>query len=147
LPFKAQYFDTIFLIEVLEHIKNDEAVITEIGRILKKKGTLIMSVPHPPLIIGTRLDIDENGLGHKRVGYTHSEIESILSRNGFEILLSRYCLFYPTRLSIAMMVLFKKLLDIRPANLLLVPLWIFDLLLPNSALLKPSDLVIKAVKT
>jgi SAM-dependent methyltransferase len=147
LPFKAQYFDTIFLIEVLEHIKNDEAVITEIGRILKKKGTLIMSVPHPPMIIGVRLDTDANGLGHKRVGYTRSEIASILSRNGFEILRSRYCLFYPARLSMAMVTLFKKLLDIRPVNFLLMPLWILDLFLPNSALLKPSDLIIKAVKT
>ena len=121
-------------------------MITEIGRILKKKGTLIMSVPHPPQIIGARLDTDEKGLGHKRVGYTHSEIESILLRNGFEILRSRYCLFFPTRLSMAIVTLFKKVLDIRPVNFLLVPLWILDLLLPNSALLKPSDLIIKAVK-
>lgn len=44
--FKNNYFDTIFCIEVLEHLNNQEKAFQEIRRILKPKGDFVFSVPN-----------------------------------------------------------------------------------------------------
>ncbi|TFG14380.1 MAG: class I SAM-dependent methyltransferase [Promethearchaeota archaeon] len=46
LPYKDGSFDFVCALDVLEHIKNDKLAISEISRILKKKGILIITVPH-----------------------------------------------------------------------------------------------------
>jgi len=49
LPFNSNMFDVVTILDVLEHVKDDKKMITEIDRILKKDGLLIMSVPHKGL--------------------------------------------------------------------------------------------------
>lgn len=46
LPFRNNSFHLITALDVLEHVKNDKSAIEEIGRILQKKGYLIITVPH-----------------------------------------------------------------------------------------------------
>lgn len=46
LPFKDNYFDTAFLMDVLEHVENEKRVIAEVYRVLKPGGLLIITVPH-----------------------------------------------------------------------------------------------------
>jgi SAM-dependent methyltransferase len=147
LPFRGEHFDTVLLIEVLEHIESDEKLISEIARILKRKGMLILSVPHPPDLYGTKIDSGGNPMGHKREGYTYVEIDSLLSRNGFNIVKFRYCLFYPARLAIALIRSTQKLFNVRPRNMFMMPLVMLDLLVPNNKLFKPFDIIIRAVKT
>lgn len=45
-PFLDEQFDIVLCNAVLEHIKKDEEVLKELGRILKKKGILIVGVPN-----------------------------------------------------------------------------------------------------
>lgn len=45
LPFAAASFDTVLLLEVLEHVADAERVLAEINRVLKPGGTLLVSVP------------------------------------------------------------------------------------------------------
>lgn len=47
IPFKSNYFDYILILDVLEHIsaKNTPKALREIYRVLKKGGTIIVSVP------------------------------------------------------------------------------------------------------
>lgn len=45
-PFNANSIDTVIVLEVLEHIKDDRAVIKEIYRVLKKGGKIIVTVPN-----------------------------------------------------------------------------------------------------
>jgi 2-polyprenyl-3-methyl-5-hydroxy-6-metoxy-1,4-benzoquinol methylase len=45
--FENDFFDYIFCIDVLEHVKNPFFVLDEINRIIKKEGILILSVPNP----------------------------------------------------------------------------------------------------
>lgn len=46
VPFKANAFDLITILDVLEHVDNDKKAIEELWRILKPGGILILSVPH-----------------------------------------------------------------------------------------------------
>jgi len=45
--YENDYFDYVFCIEVLEHVRNPHFVLNEIKRILKPGGFLILSVPNP----------------------------------------------------------------------------------------------------
>ena len=45
LPFDNNSFDTALLFQVLEHVDDPVEVIKEAGRVLKKNGALIISVP------------------------------------------------------------------------------------------------------
>lgn len=45
LPFEDEYFDTITCLDVLEHILEPEAAISEMTRVLKKGGTFILQTP------------------------------------------------------------------------------------------------------
>lgn len=46
LAFKENTFDVILMIEVLEHINNDEKTLEEVFRIIKPGGKLIVTVPN-----------------------------------------------------------------------------------------------------
>lgn len=45
LPFENNTFDYILLLDVIEHIKNDTAVLIEAKRVLKNKGKIIITTP------------------------------------------------------------------------------------------------------
>ncbi|MEY4457260.1 MAG: hypothetical protein RLY15_1524 [Bacteroidota bacterium] len=45
LPFKNNEFDIVTMLAVLEHLENPAAVLSEIQRVLKKDGLLILTVP------------------------------------------------------------------------------------------------------
>lgn len=46
LPFPDNSFDRVICSEVLEHVKDDCAVLSEIHRVVKKKGKVLISVPN-----------------------------------------------------------------------------------------------------
>lgn len=45
LPFQDESFDTVLLLEVLEHVSRPGRVLTEIQRVLRPGGTLLLSMP------------------------------------------------------------------------------------------------------
>src|SRR4030043_27366 len=77
-PFKNDFFDTVTIIEVLEHIYDDGKAFSEIARILKPAGLLFFSVP-----VGMRFfsKVDQMA-GHQR-RYEIEEILELLSKNHF----------------------------------------------------------------
>jgi ubiquinone/menaquinone biosynthesis C-methylase UbiE len=46
LPFKDSPFELVTMLHVIEHIKNDEAALREIYRVLKKDGTALIVTPN-----------------------------------------------------------------------------------------------------
>lgn len=46
MPFKDEFFDKIYCSEVLEHVADDKKVVSEMKRVLKKRGTLVVTVPN-----------------------------------------------------------------------------------------------------
>jgi ubiquinone/menaquinone biosynthesis C-methylase UbiE len=85
LSFKRNTFDTVFLLEVLEHVPvgTEAQVISEIARVLKKNGTLILSTPHNNIfsILG---DPAYFLIGHRH--YSLQSINRLLFMNGFSII-------------------------------------------------------------
>jgi len=46
MPFPDEYFDTVLMIEVVEHVEGDEAAMSEIRRVLKPGGALVLTTPN-----------------------------------------------------------------------------------------------------
>ncbi len=100
-PFKEESFSTLILTEVIEHLSNPLNVLLESNRVLKKKGTLILSTPNLHAIgkifkylTGIGLDKEihktyEQELvkgypGHIRE-FSYFEVKTLLQRAGFKI--------------------------------------------------------------
>jgi SAM-dependent methyltransferase len=78
-------FDTVFLLNVLEHLEDDKAAMENCRYLLKKGGTLIILVPAYQFLY-CRFDKE---LGHFR-RYTLNKLVSLFSTSGFEILKDQY---------------------------------------------------------
>lgn len=74
LPYRNKSFDFLSILDVIEHIKNDEHAIAEISRILKNNGLVVVTVPHR-MKYYTHQD---NLIGH----YRRYEIKQIISKFG-----------------------------------------------------------------
>ena len=123
LPFKAESFDKIIFTEVLEHVEDEDLALSSLFRVLKKNGTLAITVPNKnyPVMWDTfngvrrmlrlgHFDKDNKLLAgiweeHLRL-YTLQEFVDALKRNHFIVenvqCLTRYSLpFYYNMVSIA----------------------------------------------
>ena len=94
LSFKDGIFDCVVALDFLEHIEDDDALLSEIRRVLKPKGKVYISVPRiGGLLIINKLKrligITQEYYGHKRPGYSFEELSNKLEKNGFEILAQR----------------------------------------------------------
>lgn len=101
VPFKKNTFIKAIMTEVLEHVEDDKKTLSEVYKILKPNGVLVLTVPNysfpflwDPInwilqnIFGTHID----GIGffagiwarHKRL-YKKSELELLIKKAGFRI--------------------------------------------------------------
>ncbi len=74
IPLRSDYADYVVCTEVLEHISEPFAVLHELHRLLKKQGTLFMTVP-----FGAR----EHQVPHDFFRYTRYGLEYVLAVAGF----------------------------------------------------------------
>ncbi|MCC6503466.1 MAG: class I SAM-dependent methyltransferase [Deltaproteobacteria bacterium] len=49
LPYPSDYFDQVFCIQTLEHLKDPEKVLREFDRVCKKDGVIIITIPNGDL--------------------------------------------------------------------------------------------------
>ena len=73
-------FDTVILLNVLEHLKDDEAALVNARFLLKQEGRIIVLTPSYQFLYSS---LDKE-LGHYR-RYTLKKLGSIFTRNNFEI--------------------------------------------------------------
>ncbi len=92
LPFDDDAFDAAVLMEVLEHVEDDRAALSELRRVVRDDGLLILSAPNlaarapllerlPLLSVHAR----EGPEHHFRDGYSRRELTSLLGDSGFKI--------------------------------------------------------------
>ena len=78
MPIKDNCIDVIFSIDLLEHIKEDKLLITNIISKLKKKGILVLLVPAFQILWS---DLDVIGCHYRR--YTKKQIYKLLNNSNF----------------------------------------------------------------
>lgn len=83
MPFPDEAFDLIVVIDLLEHVHNDQACVRELDRILKPGGELVVNVPHAKRFalmrpIRNRLGLTDAWHGHVRPGYTLETLRNLL---------------------------------------------------------------------
>jgi ubiquinone/menaquinone biosynthesis C-methylase UbiE len=78
LAFPDSCIDAIGIFDVLEHLEHPETVLTEIRRVLKPGGLLIVSVPANQWLFS---DFDLS-IGHFR-RYSRNSLRKLLEKNGF----------------------------------------------------------------
>jgi SAM-dependent methyltransferase len=79
------FFDSIFVLNVVEHIENDSLAIANCRYLLKKGGHLVILVPAFQALFNK---FDEN-LGHYR-RYNQNSLDQLLKKNGYEIIHHQY---------------------------------------------------------
>ena len=81
LPIEDETYDRIICSDVIEHIKDDDVAVSELARVLKKRGILVLSVPSV-MSVSKKM---EDRFGHARQGYTKDQLISLLERNDLKV--------------------------------------------------------------
>lgn len=84
LPFSNETFDQIFLVDVIEHVQDDNRVLSEAGRTLREGGKVEISTPTPlyPKVFGRAF---HERIGHVRDGYALDELTERLKAASFRV--------------------------------------------------------------
>ena len=93
LPFEDEKFDMILHFSTLQHVDDQHKTLSEIKRVLKDNGLLVVSVPLSKNIFTLFRKI-KNPKYVTKV-FDLRELKKILTENGFEILKIRGCGFFP----------------------------------------------------
>jgi len=81
LPYRDNSFDFLSAIDVIEHIRDDEYAVSEISRVLKKNGIVVITVPHR-MKYYTQQD---RLIGHYR-RYEINKIASLFERHKLKVI-------------------------------------------------------------
>jgi SAM-dependent methyltransferase len=85
IPAQEKNFNLILCTEVLEHIREHDQALDEITRVLNPGGWLLITVPTPPAVPDP---------AHVREGYRAEELQGMLTERGFEIVDTRFCMYF-----------------------------------------------------
>jgi SAM-dependent methyltransferase len=88
-PVPDGHFDCVVSIDVLEHLRQDQPFLRELGRVLKPGGKAVVTVPNGDerLLankIKWRVGMTPEVYGHTRAGYTVLELSDALRKSGLE---------------------------------------------------------------
>jgi SAM-dependent methyltransferase len=117
VPFRGASFDSIICIEVFEHVFQPTAILTELNRVLKPGGHLLMTIPFA---------WEEHEVPYDYSRYTSFGISHLLESHGFRILnLNKSSNFVETVFQLWNLYLYKKLIKHKILAVLLIPFLIF----------------------
>jgi len=109
LPFREDVFDIVLMLDVIEHLENDEKSVQQVFTVMNGGGHLIISVPAIPLLFSGH----DVGLGHLR-RYTKKAFLNLVNNR---FIIKRFT-YWNTFLFPPIMVfrLMKKIVYIRRTN-------------------------------
>lgn len=90
LPFAAKSFDKVILSSILQVVRDDQKLLRECHRVLKKDGVIVGTVPDDYKIIRRMTDWSKTKIKKAfgiigRQYYTPRELRTISEKNGFEL--------------------------------------------------------------
>jgi len=105
LEVENERFDLVTGFDILEHMEDDRQALSEMYRVCKKGGHILLTVPaHRFLWSG-----HDRALGHKR-RYSHEEIKIRIESAGFEIRKLSYFIFFLFPITVAYRIVEKCLI-------------------------------------
>ncbi|MDP2684408.1 MAG: class I SAM-dependent methyltransferase [bacterium] len=81
----TEKFDNILMIDVVEHIEDDDGLLIRLGKFLEDSGELIIFVPAYQSLYGKR----DKEIGHYR-RYNKKTLRILIESNGFEVVKMNY---------------------------------------------------------
>ncbi len=87
IPFPRDYFDTILVFDVIEHIVHEESLLDELHRICRPSGVIIGSVPHSDDYFLPAYNLtfyNRTDMTHKRY-YAIDTLKRLLNNHGFDV--------------------------------------------------------------
>jgi SAM-dependent methyltransferase len=98
LPFPDAAFDRVVVVDMLEHVPDEEAFAAELARVTRPAGQLLVNTPHLKRTALRRLrhalgQTDEKH-GHLRPGYTPTRLEELFGGDFEMVLFRTYSRFF-----------------------------------------------------
>ena len=90
LPIESNRFDSVVCLDLIEHVKEDNKLINEISRVLKKDGNVILTTPMQngisfPFMSEEEIEAVNKGWGHFRKGYSLKDIEKLFENSNLMV--------------------------------------------------------------
>mgnify|MGYP001607863065 FL=1 len=85
LPFENSSIDKIILVDVFHHIQNQSAAVSEIARITKINGKIIIGEFNPATFVGKLIVVFERVLGFNSKFYKPKDLSELFYSNGFKV--------------------------------------------------------------
>lgn len=90
LPITDSQVDIVICLDLIEHIEEDDQMLKEISRVLKKGGKIILTTPGQngvsfPFMSKRKIEFINKSWGHVREGYSIKRIEHLFLSNGLNI--------------------------------------------------------------
>lgn len=95
IPVGNALFDQAYAFDVLEHVRDPEKSVSELARVIKPGGRLILAVPHPrsERVIGALDPEYFTPKMHVRV-FTRHTLRALVERHGFRVIRMYGCNFF-----------------------------------------------------
>jgi SAM-dependent methyltransferase len=126
IPFKNNTFDAVVSMDVIyhSHVQDDAHAISEMFRVLKPRGILVIRVP-----ANTWLTSNHDTFVYTKRRYSLNILKQLLSAGGFSILYLRYINSLLLPPAVIHMVMEKFILNSRPKSVIVkLPGWVNALL-------------------
>ena len=100
LPIKDNRVDVVFCLDLIEHVKEENRLVKEISRVLKKDGKVILSTPMQngvtfPFLSRSKIEAINKSWGHVRKGYSSENIKELFGNNNLVVVrTSKYFNFF-----------------------------------------------------
>ena len=86
LPFPDREFDSVAVVDMIEHVADDRRFVGELARIMRPGGRLVVNTPHRRQTmlrrLRERLGLTDEKHGHLRPGYTIAELRAAVEGSG-----------------------------------------------------------------
>jgi len=86
LPFENNFFDTVFVLDILEHVKDLDKTLDEIKRVLKANGSIILSGPTETWFYKLCRLFYRQMIGHEEHVRTIYDIEEKIQSKKFQLI-------------------------------------------------------------